>query len=153
MIKSIFIANRGEIALRIARTARRLGLHVCSAFSGVDAGLPHLRLCDGAVGLTGDPARVYLDISKIVDSARKLKADAIHPGYGFLAENEDFAAAVHDAGMIFIGPTPEQIVALGDKVQARKAAERAGVPTVPGKSEAMADAAAALATAQAIGFP
>ena len=153
MIERIFIANRGEIALRIARTARRLGLHVCSAFSSADAGLPHLRLCHSAVELHGDPARVYLDISSIVSAAKKLKADAVHPGYGFLAENEDFAAAVQAAGMAFIGPTPEQIVALGDKVQARKAAEKAGVPTVPGKSEAMADAAAALTTAQAIGFP
>ncbi len=153
MIQSIFIANRGEIALRIARTARRLGLHVCSAFSSADAGLPHLRLCHRALELPGDPARVYLDISSIVAAAKKLKAEAVHPGYGFLAENEDFAAAVQDAGMKFLGPTPDQIVALGDKVQARKAAERAGVPTVPGKSEAMPDAAAALATAQAIGFP
>jgi acetyl/propionyl-CoA carboxylase alpha subunit len=153
MIQRIFIANRGEIALRIARTARRMGLHVCSAFSSADTGLPHLRLCHSAVELEGDPARVYLDISSIVSAAKKLKADAVHPGYGFLAENEDFAAAVQGAGMAFIGPTPEQIVALGDKVQARKAAEKAGVPTVPGKSEAMADAAMALATAQSIGFP
>ena len=127
MIKSIFIANRGEIALRIARTARRLGLHVCSAFSSADTGLPHLRLCDRAVELSGEPARVYLDIPRIVAAAQMLKADAIHPGYGFLAENEDFAAAVEAAGMSFIGPTPDQIVALGDKVAARKAAEAAGL--------------------------
>src|SRR5689334_4895993 len=138
MTNCIFIANRGEIALRIARTARRLGLHVCSAFSSADTGLPHLRLCHRAVELKGDPARVYLDIASIVSAAKKLKADAVHPGYGFLAENEDFAAAVESAGMKFIGPTPDQIVALGDKVAARKAAEAAGVPTVPGKSEALA---------------
>ena len=153
MIKSIFIANRGEIALRIARTARRLGLHVCSAFSSADTELPHLRLCHRAVELSGDPARVYLDIPGIVAAARRLKSDAIHPGYGFLAENEDFATAVEAAGMSFIGPTPDQIVALGDKVAARKAAEAAGVPTVPGISEALAGADAARAAANAIGFP
>jgi acetyl/propionyl-CoA carboxylase alpha subunit len=130
-----------------------MGLEVCAAFSSADGGLPHLRLCDRALELEGDPARVYLDIPKLIDAARKLKADAIHPGYGFLAENEDFAAAVEGAGMTFIGPTPDQIVALGDKVQARKAAQRAGVPTLPGQSEPLANAAAAGAAAQAIGFP
>ena len=153
MIHRLFIANRGEIALRIARTARRLGLEVSSAFSSADGGLPHLRLCHRAVELEGDPARVYLDIPKIVDAARRLKADAIHPGYGFLSENEAFAAAVESAGMIFIGPTPDQIVALGDKVQARKAAERAGVPTVPGESEAIKDESAAKKIAKKTGYP
>src|SRR5438105_4391904 len=131
MIRRLFIANRGEIALRVARTARRMGLEVVGAFSSADRGLPHLRLCHAAVELCGDPARVYLDIGKMIDAARRLKAGAVHPGYGFLAENEDFAEAVQQAGMIFAGPTPEQIVALGDKVQARKAAAKAGVPTVP----------------------
>jgi acetyl-CoA carboxylase biotin carboxylase subunit len=153
MIHRLFIANRGEIALRIARTARRMGLEVCAAFSSADGGLPHLRLCHRAVELEGDPARVYLDIPKIIDAARELQADAVHPGYGFLAENEDFAAAVQDAGLTFIGPTPDQIVALGDKVQARKAAQAAGVPTLPGQSEPLANAQSALAIAQSIGFP
>jgi acetyl/propionyl-CoA carboxylase alpha subunit len=152
-LNSIFIANRGEIALRIARTARRLGMQVLGAFSSADGGLPHLRLCHRASELTGDPARVYLDIGKVIDAAKKLGADSVHPGYGFLAENEDFATAVESAGMAFIGPTPEQIVALGDKVEARKAALRAGVPIVPGESEAIADKAMAAAIAQRIGFP
>ncbi|HYF48642.1 MAG TPA: biotin carboxylase N-terminal domain-containing protein [Planctomycetota bacterium] len=153
MFRRVFIANRGEIALRVARTARRLGIEAAGAFSTVDGGLPHLRLCQAAVELDGEPARVYLEINKVVDAAKKLKADAVHPGYGFLAENEAFAEAVEAAGMKFIGPTPEQIVALGDKVQARIAAEKAGVPTVPGKSEAIADPAAAAAIATKLGFP
>jgi acetyl/propionyl-CoA carboxylase alpha subunit len=153
MIQRLFIANRGEIALRVARTARRMGLEVVGAFSSVDGGLPHLRLCQRAVELSGDPARVYLDIGKIIDAARKLNADAVHPGYGFLAENEDFAAAVQDAGMAFVGPTPEQIVALGDKIQARLAARKAGVPTVPGQGEEITSAAQAAAVARQTGFP
>jgi len=156
-IRSVFIANRGEIALRIARTARRMGLEVCGAFSSADGGLPHLRLCHRAIELEGDPARVYLDIGKVVDAARALNADAVHPGYGFLAENEDFASAVADAGMRFIGPTPDQIVALGDKVQARKAAAKAGVPTVPGCEEPLDSKATGknspAAIANEIGFP
>jgi len=152
-IKKLFIANRGEIALRIARTARRLGMQVSSAFSSADSGLPHLRLCHKVAELPGDPARVYLDAGKIIDAARRLGAEAIHPGYGFLAENEDFAAAVEAAGMHFVGPTPDQIVALGDKVQARKAALAAGVPIVPGESEPISDAATARAIADRIGYP
>ena len=153
MIRRLFIANRGEIALRIARTARRMGLKALGAFSSADAGLPHLRLCQRAVELPGDPARVYLDIDKVVAAARGLQADAVHPGYGFLAENEDFAAAVEAAGMRFIGPTPEQIVALGDKIQARRAAQAAGVPTVRGAGEVIADEPAARAAADAAGYP
>src|SRR5258708_21396513 len=153
MIKSLFIANRGEIALRVARTARRLGLEVLGAFSSADRGLPHLRLCDRALELPGDPARVYLNIALIVDTAKRLAADAVHPGYGFLAENEEFAAAVESAGMKFIGPAPEQIVALEDKVEARKAASRAGVPTVPGCGEPLVDERAASAFAVKISLP
>jgi len=153
MLQRIFIANRGEIALRIARTVRRLGLQALGGFSSVDGGLPHLRLCARAMPLLGDPARVYLDIDQLIDTARSLGADAVHPGYGFLAENEDFASAVESAGMAFIGPTPDQIVALGDKVQARKAAERAGVPIVPGHSETIADVKTAQDIAARIGYP
>jgi acetyl/propionyl-CoA carboxylase alpha subunit len=153
MIKRLFIANRGEIALRVARSARRMGLSVVSAFSSVDGGLPHLRLCHHATELSGDPARVYLDIPKVIDAAKRLKADAVHPGYGFLAENEEFAAAVQDAGMAFVGPTPDQIVALGDKIQARLAARKAGVPTVPGQGEEVKDLVQAHAVAEQTGFP
>ena len=153
MIQRLFIANRGEIALRIARTARRMGLKVLSAYSSVDGGLPHLRLCQGAVELPGDPSRVYLDIHAMIDAARYLKADAVHPGYGFLAENEEFAAAVESAGMAFVGPAPDQIVALGDKIQARQAAQRAGVPVLPGYDHTIPDAPAAQKIAANLGFP
>ncbi len=152
-IRRLFIANRGEIALRVARTAARLGLEACGAFSSADGGLPHLRLCSRAVQLEGDPARVYLDIAKVVGAAKKLEADAVHPGYGFLSENEDFAAAVEEAGMRFVGPTPDQIASLGDKLRAREAAAKAGVPIVPGKSDAVESLDDALAVAQKTGFP
>ena len=152
-IQRLFIANRGEIALRVARTAARMGLEVSSAFSSADGGLPHLRLCSKALQLDGDPARVYLDIGKIITAAQKLGADAIHPGYGFLSENEDFAAAVEAAGMKFVGPTPEQIASLGDKIQAREAALKFGVPIVPGKSDAVDSPDDALAIAAKTGYP
>ncbi len=152
-IQRLFIANRGEIALRIARTAARLGLEVSSAYSSADGGLPHLRLCHKATPLEGDPARVYLDIGKVVAAAKKLGADAIHPGYGFLSENEEFAAAVESAGMKFVGPTPDQIASLGDKIHAREAALKFGVPIVPGKSNAVESLDDALAIAGKTGYP
>ena len=153
MIQRLFIANRGEIALRIARTARRNGMQVLGGFSSADSGLPHLRLCHRAVELQGDPARVYLHIANIIDAARSLNADAIHPGNGFLAENEEFAAAVEDAGMVFVGPTPAQIVALGDKIEARLAAQRANVPIVPGDGQTIADLQSAERIAAVIKYP
>ncbi|HLX64342.1 MAG TPA: biotin carboxylase N-terminal domain-containing protein [Planctomycetota bacterium] len=152
-IRSLFIANRGEIALRIARTARRLGVRVCAAFSSADGGLPHLRLSDWACELEGDPRGVYLDIAKIIDAAKRARADAIHPGYGFLSENEDFAEAVENAGMRFVGPTADQIAALGDKISAREAAAKAGVPIVPGQGHAVQSLDDARAVASATGYP
>ncbi len=149
----LLIANRGEIALRIARTARRLGLEVLGLFSSVDSGLPHLRLCHRALELKGDPTKVYLDIDSIVGAARHLKADAVHPGYGFLAENGAFASALEDSGLVFVGPTPEQSELLGNKIAARKAAQKAGIPTVPGTLEPVSDLKAAAQTAREIGFP
>ncbi|MCW8132269.1 MAG: ATP-grasp domain-containing protein [Planctomycetota bacterium] len=151
--RRLLIANRGEIALRVARTARRLGLEVLGIFSSADAGLPHLRLCHRALELPGDPKRVYLDMHAVIDAARKLGADAVHPGYGFLSENGGFAAAVEDAGMLFVGPAPEQSAALGDKLAGRKAAQKAGVPTVPGTLEPVADPKEAARIAKEIGFP
>ena len=152
-IKRLFIANRGEIALLVARTAKRLKLEVASAFSRVDGGMPHLRLCDFARELEGEPARVYLDIGKIVDAARELGADAVHPGYGFLSENEQFAAAVEDAGMRFVGPAPDQIEKLGDKLRARAQAALAGVPCVPGKVGAVKTLDEAREAAALSGYP
>ena len=151
--RRLLIANRGEIALRIARTARRLGLEVLGVFSSADTGQPHLRLCHRAVELSGDPRRVYLDASLLLDAARKLGADAIHPGYGFLSENGAFSAAVEEAGLIFVGPTAAQIAQLGDKLAGRAAAQKAGVPTVPGIFEPVFDPARAAKIAIDIGFP
>ncbi|MCZ7645326.1 MAG: ATP-grasp domain-containing protein [Planctomycetota bacterium] len=151
--RSVLIANRGEIALRVARTARRLGLEVLGLFSSADAGLPHLRLCHRAVELDGDPRAVYLDLKKVLAAAKRLKAEAVHPGYGFLAENDDFAEAVEDAGLLFVGPAPEQSRALGDKLAAREAARKAGVPTVPGTREPVEGAEAGKRIAAEIGYP
>ncbi|MCK6470784.1 MAG: ATP-grasp domain-containing protein [Planctomycetes bacterium] len=151
--RRLLIANRGEIALRIARTARRLGLEVLGVFSSADAGLPHLRLCHRAAELPGDPRRVYLDIKGVLAAAKYLGADAVHPGYGFLAENAAFAATVEKAGMAFVGPTAAQIRKLGDKLAARQAAIDAGVPVVPGTLEPVADPKEAARIARKIGFP
>ena len=151
--RRLLIANRGEIALRIARTARRLGLEVLGVFSSADAGQPHLRLCHRAAELPGDPRRVYLDMHLILDTARKLGADALHPGYGFLSENGAFSAAVEEAGLIFVGPAAEQIAKLGDKLAGRAAAQKAGVPTVPGTLEPVSDPNEAAKIATDIGFP
>jgi len=151
--RRILIANRGEIALRVARTARRLGLEVLGVFSSADAGLPHLRLCHKARELKGDPRQVYLNRAAILDAAKALGADCIHPGYGFLSENEDFAADVEAAGLAFVGPTAAQIEALGDKVAARKAAQTAGLPTVPGTIAPVTDPAEAAKVAAQIGYP
>lgn len=153
MPRRLLIANRGEIALRVARTARRMGIDVLGVFSTPDAGLPHLRLCRSARELKGDPRRVYLDANAIVDAARELKADAVHPGYGFLAENAEFCAAVEAAGMRFVGPTPEQSEQLGNKLYARKAAQKVGIPTVPGTLEPVEDPEQAKRIIEEIGLP
>ncbi|MBE7463627.1 MAG: ATP-grasp domain-containing protein [Planctomycetes bacterium] len=151
--RRILIANRGEIALRIARTARRLGLEPLAIFSSADTGLPHLRFCTHALELPGDPRQVYLDAKAVLAAAKRLKADAIHPGYGFLAENSDFAEAAERAGFRFIGPAPAQSRALGDKLSGRRAAQKAGVPTVPGTLEPLDDPVAAAKIAKEIGYP
>ena len=133
MIRRVLIANRGEVACRIARTCRAMGISTAAVFSDADAGAPHVAACDVAVRLGPPPAREsYLAIDRLVAAARAAGCDAVHPGYGFLAENADFARACGDAGLTFIGPTPEVIAALGSKENARRIAERAGVPVVPG---------------------
>ncbi|MGI8527427.1 MAG: biotin carboxylase N-terminal domain-containing protein [Pseudolabrys sp.] len=133
MFNSVLIANRGEIACRIARTARRLGLRTIAVYSRADARALHVRLCDEAheIGLPA-AAESYLSIEKIIAAARAARADCIHPGYGFLSENAEFANACADAGIVFIGPSPEAIRAMGLKDRAKALMEKAGVPVVPG---------------------
>jgi acetyl-CoA carboxylase biotin carboxylase subunit len=156
-VKKILIANRGEIAVRIARACREMGVSPIAVYSECDRTALHVRLADQACFVGPSPPREsYLRIDRLIDAARQTGADAVHPGYGFLAENEDFAAAVRDAGLIFIGPTPEAIALMGSKTAARAAAKRAGVPVVPGTEHPLAadvsDADIARA-ADGIGFP
>jgi geranyl-CoA carboxylase alpha subunit len=152
--RKILIANRGEISLRIMRTARRLGYGVVAVYSDADAGALHVREADEAVRI-GEalPAQSYLRIEAIIAAAKASGADAVHPGYGFLAENEDFAASCRDAGLVFIGPSPEAIRAMGNKAGAKEIMQAAGVPCVPGYQGADQSDAVMLAEAKKIGFP
>jgi len=150
----ILIANRGEIALRIMRTARRLGYGVVAVYSDADRDGLHVREADQAVRIGGAlPAQSYLKIDAIIAAAKASGASAVHPGYGFLAENEEFARACRDAGLVFIGPSPEAIRAMGNKAGAKAIMREAGVPCVPGYQGADQSEAAMLAEAKAIGFP
>ncbi|WP_257169597.1 acetyl-CoA carboxylase biotin carboxylase subunit [Bradyrhizobium sp. SRS-191] len=150
----VLIANRGEIALRVMRTARRLGYGVVAVYSDADAGAPHVRLADQAVRIGAPPpAQSYLDIPAIIVAAKATGADAVHPGYGFLAENEDFAQACKEAGLVFIGPSPEAIQAMGNKAGAKAIMQRAGVPCVPGYQGEDQGDEAMLREARRIGFP
>ncbi|HEY0302026.1 MAG TPA: acetyl-CoA carboxylase biotin carboxylase subunit, partial [Rhizomicrobium sp.] len=150
----ILIANRGEIALRIMRTARRLGYGVVAVYSDADRDALHVRQADSAVRI-GEPlpAQSYLRIDAIIAAAKASGAGAVHPGYGFLAENEDFARACREAGLVFIGPSPEAIRAMGNKAGAKEIMQKAGVPCVPGYQGADQSDAAMLAAAREIGFP
>jgi len=153
-IRSVLIANRGEIAVRIIRAAQALGIRTVQVYSAADADMLAVRLADEAINI-GSPApkKSYLNGAAIVAAARAAGVDAVHPGYGFLSENGDFADAVEAAGMIFIGPSGDAIRLLGDKVQARAVAARAGVPTVPGSDGRIEDLAAARAVIARTGFP
>src|SRR5262245_38017083 len=150
----ILVANRGEIALRIMRTARKLGYGVVAVYSDADRDALHVREADQAVRI-GEalPAQSYLRIDAIIAAARASGADAVHPGYGFLAENEDFAQACRDAGLVFIGPSPEAIRSMGNKAEAKAIMRRASVPCVPGYQGADRSDAAMQAEAKKIGFP
>jgi acetyl-CoA carboxylase biotin carboxylase subunit len=154
MIRSVLIANRGEIAVRINRAAKALGLRTVQVHSDADGDMLAVRLADESVNI-GPPTakKSYLNIEAVVAAAKKADVDAIHPGYGFLSENADFAEAVTAAGMIFVGPDAAAIRLLGDKVAAREVAATAGVPTVPGSGGRVGDLVAATAVVEHIGFP
>jgi acetyl/propionyl-CoA carboxylase alpha subunit len=151
MFERVLIANRGEIAVRIERTLARLGVESVAIFSDADAGAPHVRAADRAVHVGPTPARdSYLRVDRVIDAAVRSGADAVHPGYGFLSERPDFAAACAEAGLVFVGPGPEAMALLGDKGRARAVAEEAGVPTLAGWSgEELSDAEIAERVAEA----
>jgi 3-methylcrotonyl-CoA carboxylase alpha subunit len=154
MFTKILIANRGEIACRVIRTARRMGVRTVAVFSDADANARHARLADEAVHIGPPPAREsYLDIARILDAARKTGAQAIHPGYGFLSENEAFAQACADNRIVFIGPPVNAIRAMGSKSAAKQLMERAGVPLVPGYHGDKQDAAFLKKESERIGYP
>ena len=153
-IKTVLIANRGEIAVRIARVARDLGIKSIAIYSEADAGALHTQVADEAYALPGNTAAdTYMNVPALLDIAVRAGADAIHPGYGFLSENADFARTVTEAGMIWIGPSPEHIELLGDKIAARRVAEEVGAPLAPGTSDPIDDWQEARTFAEEHGLP
>jgi acetyl-CoA carboxylase biotin carboxylase subunit len=154
MIRKILIANRGEIASRIIRTCKKLGILTVAVHSEADSDSPFVGLADEAYLLGGPRVQEsYLNVNKILEIAKETGAEAIHPGYGFLSENADFARSCEEAGLIFIGPKPEIIQQMGNKVEARKKMEQAGLPLVPGFSRPLIDSAEAATVAEKIGYP
>src|ERR1700722_3131596 len=154
MFKKILIANRGEIAVRIARACREMGITSVAVYSDADRAALHVRLAEEAYPVGPAPSREsYLRIDKIMEVARNAKCDALHPGYGFLAENPELARACAAAGITFIGPSPEAMERLGSKTAARQLAARAGVPMVPGVQEPVGNLRDAGTIAQELGYP
>jgi acetyl-CoA/propionyl-CoA carboxylase biotin carboxyl carrier protein len=153
-ITRVLIANRGEIAVRVVRACRDAGYTAIAVYADSDRDAPHSRMADEAYALNGDtPATSYLDMGKLLDVASRARADAVHPGYGFLSENATFAQAVLDAGLTWIGPSPEAIEALGDKVRARHIALAAGAPLVPGTTDPVSGPDEVIAFARESGLP
>ena len=154
MFKKILIANRGEIACRVMKTARRMGIKTVAVFSDADRDALHVEMADEKVHIgPAAAAQSYLVIEKIVDACRQTGAEAVHPGYGFLSEREAFPVALAKAGIVFIGPNPKAIAAMGDKIESKKAAAAAKVSTVPGYLGEIADAKQAVKIADEIGYP
>ena len=154
MLESVLVANRGEIARRVIRTARRMGIRSIAVYSDVDADLPYVAEADEAMHIgPAQPAQSYLNVAAILDAARKTGVASVHPGYGFLAENASFATAVIEAGLTWIGPDPAAIKQMGDKIRARNLMEQAGVPVSPGSREAVTNADEALIEAAQLGYP
>jgi acetyl-CoA carboxylase biotin carboxylase subunit len=152
--KKILIANRGEIAIRITRACRELGIASVAVFSDADRDSLHVFLADQAYNIGPAPSKEsYLNIARIISVAKEAKVDAIHPGYGFLSENTNFAKACKDAGIVFIGPTSANIDAMGDKLSAKALMKKAKVPTVPGSDGGVETLEEATKVAKQIGFP
>jgi acetyl-CoA/propionyl-CoA carboxylase, biotin carboxylase, biotin carboxyl carrier protein len=152
-VRTVLVANRGEIAVRVLHTLRSMGLRGVAIFSDADAGAPHVLAADEAVRLGSGVPASYLDVAAVVAAAQAAGADAVHPGYGFLSEDPAFARACVDAGLVFIGPPPDAMAAMGDKIAAKQAVEKAGVPVVPGVHGEDLDDAALTEAAGDVGFP
>src|SRR3954449_12594754 len=154
MFKRILIANRGEIACRIIKTARKMGIATVAVYSDADRDALHVEMADEAVHIGPAPAaESYLVIEKIIEACRQTGAQAVHPGYGFLSEREAFARALAEAGIVFIGPNPHAIAAMGDKIESKKFANAAKVSTVPGYLGVIEDAGHAVRISDEIGYP
>jgi acetyl-CoA carboxylase biotin carboxylase subunit len=154
VFNKVLIANRGEIALRVLRACREMGIASVAVYSDADARAPHVREADEAMHIGAAPSsESYLKGDRVIEAAKRAGAEAIHPGYGFLSEREWFSRAVREAGLVFIGPPPEAIAAMGSKTSARQLAVKANVPVVPGTTEPLADAAEAKAIADKFGYP
>ena len=154
MFKKVLIANRGEIAVRIIKACQEMNINTVAVYSKVDKNAPHVHLADEIVNLgEPTPAESYLNILKIIEAAQKTNAEAVHPGYGFLAENPDFAKSCNDADIKFIGPNPKVIALMGDKIAAKKTMEKAGVPIIPGYHGVKQDISTLVKEGKKIGFP
>ena len=154
VVDKVLVANRGEIAVRVIRACREMGIASVAVYSEADRAALHVRLADEARAIGPSPSREsYLRIDRILDAALASGAQAIHPGYGFLAENPDLARACEEAGIVFIGPSSATIALMGEKTAARREAVSAGVPVVPGSLEPLAEEAAIAREAERVGFP